>query len=153
MAVGKSELSEWAEHAPPGPTRDALLAACGRAPAPATLNPATKPGIRLPRPRKISKAEMEYRARLLQEFPGKTITAGLSFLLSSGCRYTPDWTVWDGAKILLAVEVKGSYRLHSAGRANLAFKTAIVEYPAIQWRYAEKTTGGDWTATNTTPTP
>ena len=65
---------------------------------------------------------------------------GMSFLMANGHRYTPDFAV-HGAVTELH-EVKGSYRLHSHGRARLAFDQARTELPWYTWVWAEKRKGG-----------
>lgn len=57
----------------------------------------------------------------------------LTFRLANGHRYTPDWVVFvDGAPVACH-EVKGAYRLHSHGRARLAFDQARIEFPGLTW--------------------
>jgi len=108
-----------------------------------------KKGIRVPKPRKMNKGEQEYFSVLKQEFPSATaiLYEGLTLKLKSGCRYCADFTVWDRHKLLLIVEVKGSYVLASAGRSHLAFKTAASEWPGIPFRYAKKDENGQWQIT------
>jgi hypothetical protein len=62
----------------------------------------------------------------------------------AGHRYTPDWLVigQDGHATLY--EVKGSYRLHSHGRARLAFDAARQAWPCFRWVWATKQTDGTW---------
>jgi hypothetical protein len=111
---------------------------------------ASRPAIRVPKPR-MTKTEAEYERILHTQFPASmgfvVQFEGLSFRLPSGTRYTPDFVIWDGNKILLAVEVKGSYRLGSAGTSHEKFKAAMAAYPEIRWRYAQKTKDG-WKEVN-----
>lgn len=103
----------------------------------------TRPSIRLPKEAEPNKTEAEYGRILQVQFPGKTILyEAVTFRLKCGARYTPDWTVWIGPTILLAVECKGAFRLGSADRSNLAFKSAIAEFPNIRWRHAQKSKDG-----------
>ncbi len=108
-----------------------------------------KPAIRIPKPREIGAAEDAYRTLLIKEFQTAEIRyEGMSFRLNSGALYTPDFTVWEGESLILAVEVKGIIaKRHSAARSILAFKTAASEWRAIQFRYAAKQKDGSWNIT------
>lgn len=108
-----------------------------------------KASIRMPKARKKSKPEQEYEAILAQEFCGSGVTVRyepFALRLNSGARYSPDLVVFRGNEILCACEVKGGYRLQSAGRSYLAFKSAVAEYPDWPWRFAEKR-DGQWIVT------
>ena len=109
--------------------------------------PEKKAAIRLPKPKTMTKAEEEYQRILEIEFVagGEVKFEAISFKLGGGV-YTPDFTVWDGSRLLLCVEVKGSYRLHSAGRSHMAFKAARAAWPNIRWRFAHFTKDGWMTA-------
>ena len=50
--------------------------------------------------------------------------------------------IWEGNAIVLVVECKGSYRLHSAGASHEKVKSFIVAYPDIPFRYMRKTKEG-----------
>jgi len=146
-----AEVQKLADNASPS-IRAALLAAINPAPKPAPEAPAGKAGIRIPKARKKSSAEAQYEARLRREFPDCEVRhEPFGLRLASGARYTPDFVVLRGPEIVLMVEVKGSYRLHSAGRSHLAFKTAISEWPALRWRYAAKGRDGAWDITDVEP--
>ena len=67
---------------------------------------------------------------------------GLTFHLSGGSRYTPDWVWWHKHR-LHAAEVKGAYRLHSHGRARTAFKECAAQFPAVVFWWAAWT-GNEW---------
>jgi len=96
-----------------------------------------KPAIRLPKEKKMSKPEREYERILRNEFPQCEIRhEGISFKLEGGL-YTPDFTVWNGIILALVVEVKGAYRLQSAGRSHFAFKSAKAAWPHIKFRFAQ----------------
>lgn len=71
--------------------------------------------------------------------------------MDNGHRYTPDFlcTPLDASKPRVVVEVKGSYRLHSYGRARLAFDQARLEYPEFAFVWMEKTKTG-WATVETT---
>lgn len=62
---------------------------------------------------------------------------GITFRLSNGHRYTPDW-VTSNALATVCHEVKdGRYRQHSYQRARLAFDQACIEYPSIGFVWVE----------------
>ena len=107
----------------------------------------TKPSsnaIRLPKQRKQSKAEAEYGRILQAEFIGcEVLYEAISFRLPSGTRYCPDWTVWHKRELVLIVEVKGGFRLGSAGASARAFKECIAAFPHLAFRHAHKT-GDGW---------
>lgn len=109
------------------------------------------PPIRLPKPSVANKTEERYSHVLQIEFrasEGYRIEyEPLTFRLASGTRYTPDWIVWKGNELVLAVEVKGSYKLGSHGRAVAAFKQAICDFPHIKFRFAADTKAG-WNVIN-----
>lgn len=113
-----------------------------------------KSPIRLPKPLKMSGAEAEYERVLMTQFEPKMgfeiKFEAISFRLPGGSRYTPDFSVWYKTELHLLVEVKGSYRLGSAGRSHLAFKEAIAAFPHLRFRYAAKN-GQDWIVTNSAP--
>ena len=64
----------------------------------------------------------------------------LTFHMSNGKRYTPDWVVFDAGRPVACHECKGSYRLHSHGRAQLAFNQCRVEFPGLEWVWHEENT-------------
>lgn len=107
----------------------------------------SSPPIRLPKPSVANKTEERYSHVLQIEFrasEGYRIEyEPLTFRLAAGTRYTPDWIVWKGDRIVLAVEVKGGYKLGSQGRSIVAFKQAIFEKPNIKFRFAQDT-GHGW---------
>jgi hypothetical protein len=65
----------------------------------------------------------------------------LRLKLAPGTFYTPDFVFQDGGR-LVAVEVKGSYRLGSAGRAYTAFMTARDRFPWLAFEWWEARGGG-----------
>lgn len=113
--------------------------------------PKQKPAIRVPKARTMGKAEAEYAAILCDEFPFTFQVhryEAITFRLNSGALYTPDLTVWKGAILILAVEVKGIVaRHHSSARSILAFKTAASEWPCVAFRYAAKQKDGSFNIT------
>lgn len=119
----------------------------------AAFKPARKkPGIRVPKRRVMNKGEAEYKAILEKEYkPSMGFVVAYEvfrFRLKSGAWYCPDFTIWlDGYRLKLVCEVKGSYRLGSAGRSHLAFLTAAEEWKDIPFRYAKREKSGEWTVT------
>lgn len=92
--------------------------------------------------RQPNKTEARYAAEMLRGLDARY--EAVTFRLSNGHRYTPDWVVFDSAGRLLSChEVKGSYRFHSHGRARLAFDQAALEFPGITWFWATLT-GRGW---------
>jgi len=142
-------LEKLAAEASPA-MREAIRTALHQPPPPAPPG-LLKPSIRIPRRRKQSAPEREYGVLLTSEFPGAEVRyEALSFRLSSGARYTPDWIVLQGRETLAVVEVKGGYRLPSAARSLLAFKEAAAQFPGLPWRFAEKREG-TWIVTVPAP--
>ena len=92
------------------------------------------------RRRQPNKTEARYAAEMLRGLDARY--EAVTFRLSNGHRYTPDWVVFDSAGRLSCHEVKGSYRFHSHGRARLAFDQAALEFPGITWFWATLTSRG-----------
>ena len=91
--------------------------------------------------RQPNKTEARYAAEMLRGLDARY--EAVTFRLSNGHRYTPDWVVFDSAGRLLSChEVKGSYRFHSHGRARLAFDQAALEFSGITWVWATLTRQG-----------
>lgn len=67
----------------------------------------------------------------------------LSFRMSNGHSYRPDFVVFEDGRPTECHEVKGSYALHSQQRARLAFDQAAVEFPGLRWIWAVKS-GSGW---------
>ncbi len=126
----------------------ALQQGLNRTPAPPAAVAEQKAGkvsIRVPRPRKTPQTEIEYGKKLGWEYKHCRVDHnGWSARLPGGIRYTPDFTVWDGSRMVMAVEVKGPVRLQSSARSYAAFKIAIEWWPMIVWRFAEKQESGEW---------
>lgn len=97
-----------------------------------------------PEPRKkggaINKTEAEYQRTYLRGMDARF--ESMTFQMSNGHKYTPDFIVFQDGKPVEAHEVKGSYALHSQQRARLAFDQAKVEFPGIKWVWATKTKEG-----------
>lgn len=87
----------------------------------------------------MSKTEQEYERIYLRDLPHKF--EGISLKMSNGHRYTPDFYVVREGCIELH-EIKGGYKLHSYGRAKLAFDQAKIEYPEFKFVWATKTKDG-----------
>jgi len=134
---------------PPGQPQDVVVIGArqmGKTQAQETA----KRGINMPKPAKMSQAEIDYGRLLQSEFPGPEYRHGyeeITLRLRSGTRYSPDWVVYAGNRIVLFVEVKGSHRLGSAGASHEKFKSAVVDYPQFHFRYAKKD-GDGWIVTN-----
>ena len=139
-------MKGWLEGAKNPETRRALENALN--PQPPAAPPPTGTGkvsMRLKTKPKPSQAELEYEGILKREFPGCDVRRHhLKIILESGNIYTPDFVVWRGNAIVLAVEVKGTRRLPSASRAYLAISVAVTENPHIVFRLAEKRESGGW---------
>lgn len=102
--------------------------------------------IRLPKPSAANKTEERYGYVLQCEFKesdGYRIGyEEITLRLKDGTKYTPDWIVWRGAEVVLAVECKGSFKLGSQGRSVTAFKRAIYDFPEIEFRFAQDSKDG-----------
>jgi len=93
------------------------------------------------RKRQPNKTEARYAAEMLRGLDARY--EAVTFRLSNGHRYTPDWVVFDSdGRLLSCHEVKGSYRFHSHGRARLAFDQAALEFSGITWVWATLTSHG-----------
>jgi len=116
------------------------------------IKTARKPGIRVPKKREPNKTEEDYSWELFSEFGnclGGTWSVkyeAITFKLSGG-NYTPDWTVWRNAELVLVVECKGPYRLGSASASHRAFKEAASAWPLIAFRYAKQNKDKTWEVT------
>lgn len=95
--------------------------------------------------------EAAYRREILDTNPAVTRVGyeAMTFRMSNGHRYTPDWVFVCGGRIH-CVEVKGSYRLGSYQRACLAFDQAATEWPEFVWLWAERGPYGWKTSQNAT---
>jgi hypothetical protein len=60
----------------------------------------------------------------------------LSWNLSTGIRYTPDWCLFDEVgRLECCVEVKGAHRFGSHGRSRAAYLQAAKEWPGIRFEW------------------
>jgi len=96
--------------------------------------------VKAPAKRGPNKTEALYRDTHLRGQDARY--EALTVKLANGHRYTPDYAHWDDG-VLVLTEVKGSYKLHSHGRARLAFDQARVEWPQFRWVWATKRTAKD----------
>ena len=120
---------------------------CHRPPIKPDHIPSIGKTIDIPKRGKPNKTEAEYGRMLQMEFPGSDVRfEGMTFRMSNGHKYTPDWTV-DTELGMLFVEVKArgknGFRHPSYQRARLAFDQCTKEYPVFLWRWAEKIKG-EW---------
>jgi hypothetical protein len=97
---------------------------------------------------KMSKTEIRYLNEVLKTKETEGIIThisftGVTFRMSNGHRYTPDFSFLAGDKMTF-VEVKGSYRLGSYQRAKLAFDQAKLEWPMFNWIWVELQKDGSW---------
>jgi hypothetical protein len=105
----------------------------------------SKPAIRVSTGPKMRKTEIEYEQILETEFSrgnGYEVRFEVITFRLAGGNYTPDFTIWDKQRLFLVVECKGSYRLGSAGRSHMAFKSAIAAFPHLRFRFAQKSKDG-----------
>lgn len=97
--------------------------------------------------RNITKAEITYGVMLQSEFPGYPVLyEALKLKLRNGHTYTPDWVVHLPDRILcVEVKVRGEngFRQASYGRSIMAYHQAIIDWPMLQFRWAEKYKG-EW---------
>ena len=105
-----------------------------------TTNPATGETGRGKKRGEPNQTERRFEQLFLHNTP--RAYEGVTFRLPGGSRYTPDWVWWVGSQ-MYAVEVKGSYRHHSHGRARTAFKECVVAFPHVIFWWATWT-GKTW---------
>ena len=93
------------------------------------------------RPRQPTKTENEaYRLFC----PATARFEPLTFHLRNGKRYTPDWAWWSPDGRLTCLEVKGSYRLPSHGRSQMAYAQAVLDFPSVSWEWVELRSDRTW---------
>jgi hypothetical protein len=116
---------------------------------PSDLEPPKPRIVSKPSTRKMTKTEAEYEAKLVAMYGRESVHfEGITLRLANGHRYTPDFVVRCGRdEGIQLFEVKGSYRLHSYGRAKLAFDQARVEWPGWRFVWAEKQPDKTWKET------
>jgi hypothetical protein len=93
-----------------------------------------------------NKAETEFRKLFLDQrlMDGEIFQVGFNawtVLLGPDCRYTPDWTYFDGGGRFHCVEVKGA---HVWDDGKVKFRTAVQAFPMIVWTWAQRKQGGEW---------
>lgn len=112
--------------------------------------------IRMPVVPKQSKSEIEYGRILNTEFPATNgysiMFEPFSFRLRNGTRYSPDWVVFHGTAIVRIIEVKGTWRLNSAGASAMKFKSCVTDFPMFRYRHASKSANG-WSAWESSEPP
>ena len=91
--------------------------------------------------REQNKTELEYSRRYLD---GKWLYEAVTFHLPGGSRYTPDYLTVDSEGRITLHEVKGSYRLHSHGRARTAFRECAAAFPMFGWVWATRKASGEY---------
>ena len=119
--------------------QDVVRAKLGMAPRLPTTTPsqsATPKATKGP-----TKTELDYARIYLAGLNARY--EAITLRLDNGHRYTPDWVYWQDGQ-LCCVEVKGSYRLGSYQRARLAFDQARLDFPDINFTWAERKTDGGW---------
>lgn len=108
-----------------------------------------KPAIRMPKSKAPNKTEQRMIDRLRSMHPRLEVRyEAVTFLLPSGCKYTPDVTVWDGDRIIMIAEVKGAF-IHNQ-RSVHAFKEAAAAYPKLNWVFAQWSKG-EWLISGNEP--
>ena len=90
-------------------------------------------------PRRPNKTEERFNRDMLA---GKGMYEGLTFRLPGGSRYTPDW-IYEANGQLFAVEVKGTHRFPSEGRARTAFLEARAAWRSVVFTWF-RWTGSEW---------
>jgi len=94
--------------------------------------------------RKMTNTEREYQAILHVRYGFEHVHfEALTLRLRNGHKYTPDFVV-NIHNHLLLVEVKGAYRMHSHGRAKLAYDQAKLDWPMFDFEWVTKQKGGGW---------
>lgn len=91
-----------------------------------------------------NKTEANYRLVQLRGLDARY--EALTFRMSNGHRYTPDWVIFHEGRPIACHECKGGYALHSQQRARLAFDQCAKEFPGLVWVWAVKTPEGWRTA-------
>lgn len=95
--------------------------------------------------REQNKTELEYNRRYLK---GEGLYETVTFHLPGGSRYTPDYLTVDTQGRITLHEVKGSYRLHSHGRARTAFRECAAAFPMFGWVWATRQSSGEYKIEN-----
>lgn len=88
-----------------------------------------------------NKTEAEYDRRHLN---CKGLYEPVTFRLAGGSRYTPDFMTVDAEGRITFHEVKGSYRLHSHGRARTAFRECAAAFQMFGWVWATRQQDGSY---------
>jgi len=88
-------------------------------------------GMRTP-----NQTEQTYRDTVLRYRDARY--EAMTFKMSNGHKYTPDWVVFEAGRPIECHECKGAYRLGSYQRARLAFDQARVEFSGLKWVWGEE---------------
>ena len=130
------------KHAPAASGASTLMHIPEKPQTPAYAKPGGNRG-KSAQPRRPNKTEERFNQEMLG---GRGVYEGLTFRLPGGSRYTPDW-VWfhrgEGGISIFCIEVKGSYRFGSQGRALVAFREARAAFPLITFSWWQWV-GGKW---------
>ena len=101
------------------------------------VRPIDQPQIRIPPQRVPNRTEQRWLHDHQCEFAtGHDFRyTSITFILPSGTRYTPDWSVWRENSLIACVEVKGGY-IHNSASIR-AFKEAVASWRWISWEFAQ----------------
>jgi len=106
------------------------------------------PQIRIPPQRVPNRTEQRWLDDHRHEFAtGHDFRyTSITFILPSGTRYTPDWSVWRENSLIACVEVKGGH-IHNSASIR-AFKEAVATWRSVSWEFAQWM-DGKWHRTST----
>ena len=143
----RAQLRDYSQPVAQLPRRDTSLATPDTIATPdgSTAGAKTPKAPRARKGRLPNKTETNYRDIYLRGKDARFET--LTFHMSNGHRYTPDWCVFEDGRTVEVIEVKGGYALHSQQRARLAVDQGAKEFPGLKWGWAVKTSKG-WEITN-----
>ena len=108
---------------------------CAPIPAEGKARP-VRSAVRVP-----NKTEADYNRRHLN---GHGIYEAVTLRLPGGSRYTPDYMTVDQDGRVTLHEVKGSYRLHSQGRAMTAFRECAAFFKMFGFVWAARQKDGTY---------
>lgn len=95
--------------------------------------------IRIPKERKVTSIEAEWRLVLMERHPGCEVRhEPFALNLMAGTRYTPDLVVMRGSEIVEIWETKPAHMHKNAARSIAAFKQAAAEWPRLKFCFAQK---------------
>jgi len=101
---------------------------------------------RIPCRRVMTETERSFFDYFCRVSPGaKILFEPLTLRLAGGSRYTPDFLIAVPGKPPVLVEIKGSFRLPSHGRALTAFREARAQFGDVfSFVWLEKKEGKEW---------